>query len=183
MLDVKGCALQGLMHTAVLTSPCSSGFDLLLQVAAGCHRGWRPSNCSALARTSESVSLSSTSVSNSMHSASVSSPSVFRSMSCCNRAFALGGKRRALTVSTHSTGAATVIPIANPPGKAAYASRTHRRFTTIILIGSRDDQIPVSPATVCQPSLLSNVSQTPGMNAGRVQSLPRAAVCCATTGL
>jgi hypothetical protein len=55
MLDVKGSSLQGLMHTAVRTPPCGSGFDC-----------------------------------------------------------------RSLTDSTHSIGAATVIPIANPPGKVAY---------------------------------------------------------------
>src|SRR6266511_2029088 len=117
MLDVEGGSLQRLVHTAVFTTTYSSNLDMPLNVPPGRHCGIRPSNCSAWARTSESCSLSSTSVSNSVRLDSVKSPSVLQSMSCCNRSFALGGKRRLLTNSIHSTGAETVAPMAESPCK------------------------------------------------------------------
>jgi hypothetical protein len=118
MLNVEGAALERLVHTAIFTTTCSPGFDLPRPVSPRHHEGVHPSKYSAWARTRESCSLSSTSASNSVRSASVKSPSVLRSMSCCNRSFARDGNRSSPTDSTHSTGAATVAPISNTPCKA-----------------------------------------------------------------
>src|SRR5712691_3980056 len=118
MLDVECGSLQRLVHMAIFTTACGSVLHMQDDVSSRHHCGARPSNWRAVARTSASVSLSSTSASNSARSASVKSPSVLRSMSCCKRVSARGGKRRALTDSTHANGAATVVPIADAPSQA-----------------------------------------------------------------
>jgi hypothetical protein len=104
-----------------------------LNVPAGRHCGFRPRSWSAWARTSESCSLSSASVSNPARSDSAKRPSVLRSMSCCNRSFALGGKRKSLTNSIHSTGAETVAPTVDSPCKSVNLYSTTSRLVTILI--------------------------------------------------
>jgi hypothetical protein len=119
MLDMEGGSLERLVHATVFTTPCSPSLDMPLDVPPGHHCGLRPSTCSAWARTNASCSQSSTSISNSARSESDKSPSVLRSMRCCKRSFALGGKRRSLTASTHSNGAETVASMTHSPCKKA----------------------------------------------------------------
>jgi hypothetical protein len=119
MFHMEGGSSERLVHATVFTTPHSPRLDMPLDIPPGRHCGLHPSTCSAWARTNASCSLSSTSVSNSGRSESDKSPSVLRSMRYCNRSFALGGKRRSLTASTHSNGPETVASITYSPCKKA----------------------------------------------------------------
>jgi hypothetical protein len=132
MLDMEGGSLERLVHATVFTTPRSPSLDMPLDTPPGHHGGLRPSTCSAWARTNASCSLSSTSVSNSARSESDKSPSVLRSIRCCNRSFALGGKRRSLTASTHSNGAETVASMTHSPCKKADPTLAPGRVMSII---------------------------------------------------
>src|SRR5439155_4769518 len=106
MLDVERGPLQALVHEAILaslSSPCADGgCQLSIQV----HPGDLPRSCNALARTSDSRSLSSAKASNSSRSPSLKRPSLLRSISSCRRWSALEGKRRFPRDSIQSTDAA-----------------------------------------------------------------------------
>lgn len=117
VLEVKSRALKRLMHPAVFAAPAGAGLNSLLDCVPAHHRGLCPRRRSASERTSESFSLRSTRLSSSSRSCGESWPSLWRSISFWSRRSAFCGKRRALTDSTHLTGAETITGITTALGR------------------------------------------------------------------
>src|SRR5262249_11333180 len=105
VLDMEGGSLERLVHEAVFATPAGTGLHQPHGRAPGAHAGFRPSVCRALARTNAMVSLSSTRASKSSFSPGVRVPFVLRSIKACKRRSILGGRCRAATASSISTGA------------------------------------------------------------------------------